>query len=78
MVIHQEISNCLPHSTVTKIYFWDALTYILKHYTFKNSETIRKDYITRSIIIMIYKYGSNVGYSIIKKRNWRYNSLNDW
>ena len=57
--IHQRISNCLSNSTVTKTYFRDALTYVLNNYTFKNSETIRKDYITRSIIIMIYKYGLN-------------------
>jgi len=70
--IHQKISNCLPHSSVTKKYFRDTLSYVLKQYSFKNSETIRKDYIIRTLIILIYKYNLNenpkfLSYEIIKK-----------
>ena len=43
--IHGKISNHLPNSSIIKTYFKDTISYILKHYSMKNRETIRKDYI---------------------------------
>ena len=68
----KNISNCLPYSAITKTYFRDTLSYLLKNYSFKNSETIWKVYITRSLIIMIYKHDLKYNpkffcYNIIKK-----------
>ena len=70
--IHGKISNHLPNSSITKAYFKDTISYILKHYSMKNKETIRKDYISRSLIIIIEKYNLNkvskfIDFSIFKK-----------
>ena len=70
--IHGKISNHLPNSSITKKYFKDTISYILKHYSMKNRETIRKDYISRSLIIIIEKYNLNkvskfIDFSIFKK-----------
>ena len=71
--IHGKISNHLPNSSITKAYFKDTISYILKHYSMKNRETIRKDYISRSLIIIIEKYNLNkvskfIDFSIFNKK----------
>ena len=40
--IHQKISNCFPHSSVTKTYFRDTLSYVLKQYSFKIAKLSEK------------------------------------
>ena len=63
--IHSKISNLLPKGNVTKNSFRDTMQYILKENIFKVKNSIRKDYITRTLIINIEKYNINDKYFFI-------------
>ena len=57
--VHSKISNDLPKGQVTKTSFRDTLNYILNEYTYKIHNIIRRDYITRTLIIIVLKYNLN-------------------
>ena len=70
--IHNKIANHLPNSRTTKNNFKDTIKYILNTYSFKKNQFVRKDYITRTLIIIIEKFNINnepkfIKYDLFKK-----------
>ena len=57
--IHSKIANFLPHGPTTKTNFRDTIEYVLKEYSCKTSQIVRKDYISRTCIIIIEKLDIN-------------------
>ena len=62
----------MPNKNANKNIMRDTLNYILNKYYCKNTEIIRKDYITRTMIIILEKYDLNlkpkfIDYDIFKK-----------
>lgn len=69
--ILNKIANHLPNSRMTKNNFKDTIKYILNTYSFKKNKFVRKDYITRTLII-IEKFNINnepkfINYDLFKK-----------
>ena len=46
----------MPNGAVTKELFRNAIKYIIIDYEYREKDLIRRDYITRTIIILIVKY----------------------
>jgi len=46
----------MPNGAVTKELFRNAIKYIIIDYEYREKDLIRRDYITRTIIILIEKY----------------------
>ena len=70
--IHGLISKNLPNTRVTKSNFRDTINYIIKNNSIKSKNIIRRDFITRTLIIVIEKYELNenfyfIEYDIFKK-----------
>ena len=70
--IHSKIANHISNNSVTKKNCKDTIIYILNHYALKYNECKRKDYITRTLIIIIEKYKLNekpifISYDIFEK-----------
>ena len=57
--IHSKLSKFLGNKPITKNLFRDTLNYVFNNYAFNNKKIVRKDYITRTIIIIIEKYELN-------------------
>ena len=57
--IHAKIAKFIPNRKITKNVFKDCINYILKNYAFNINNNIRKDYISRTLIIIIQKYNIN-------------------
>ena len=57
--IHAKIAKFIPNRKITKNIFKDCLNYILKDYAYNMKDNIRKDYICRSLIIILQKYNIN-------------------
>ena len=69
--IHPKIAKFIPNGNVSKSNFKDAIKYILNSYELKNSEIIRKDYITRRIIILIENLKINSKPQIISYNDFK-------
>ena len=70
--IHNKIVNHLPGSRTSKNNFKDTIKYIWNTYSFKKNQFVRKDYITRILIIIIEKFNINnepkfIKYDLFKK-----------
>ena len=70
--IHSCISKHLPNTRITKNNFRDTLNFIIKDNEFKNIAPIRRDYISRTLIIIYLKYDLDnkfkfITYDIFKK-----------
>ena len=63
--IHSKIAKFIPKGNVTKNNFQETIKYILNSYELNNKEIIRKDYITRTLIILIEKLKINIEPKII-------------
>ena len=57
--IHKKIVNNLPNGHVTKNAFRETILYIFNQYIYKVKNSIRRDYITRTLIIIVEKYNLN-------------------
>ena len=57
--IHAKIAKFIPNKKITKNIFKDCLNYILKDYAYNIKNNIRKDYICRSLIIILLKFNIN-------------------
>ena len=64
--IHGLISKNLPNTRVTKNNFRDTINYIIKNNDFKTKNIIRRDYITRTLVVIIEKYDLNKDYKFIQ------------
>ena len=64
--IHGLISKNLPNTRVTKNNFRDTINYIIENNDFKIKNIIRKDYITRTLVVIIEKYDLNKDYKFIQ------------
>lgn len=53
--IHQKIANNLPNDHVAKNAFREAILHIFNLYIYKVKNSIRRDYITRTFIIIAFK-----------------------
>ena len=56
---HSKMANFLPNGPTTKSNFWDILDYVLREYSYKTNQIIRKDYISRTCIIIMEKLEIN-------------------
>ena len=70
--IHGKIAKYINDNKVTKQKFKDCLNYIIKEYSNNNNENIRKDYIIRTLIVIIEKHDLNkdpkfIDYNTYKK-----------
>ncbi len=70
--IHSKIANHLPNFSVSKKNFIDTIEYILKNYSIHFSDCPRRDYISRTLIIIIEKYNLNdkpmyINYKLFQK-----------
>ena len=57
--IHGKIANYLSKGKVSKVAFRDTMNFILKEYLYKTKGIVRRDYNTRTIIILIEKFQLN-------------------
>jgi len=69
--IHSKLSKILPNGAVTKESFRNAIKYIITDYKYRKKDLIRRDYITRTIIILIEKYKLNEEFKIIEYNIFR-------
>ena len=56
----------MPNGAVTKELFRNAIKYIIIDYEYREKDLIRRDYITRTIIILIEKYKLNEEFKTIE------------
>ncbi len=57
--IHSKISKNLPKGPITKSIFRDICNFILNDYIYKMLTIKRRDYLTRTLIIIVLKYNLN-------------------
>lgn len=57
--MHGKISMHLPNKNISKNNFRDTINYIFNCYEYKKKEFVRRDYISRTLIILILKYNIN-------------------
>ena len=57
--IHAKISKFLPKGPVTKLAFRETINSIINDYSYKIHKCIRRDYITRTLIVLVEKYDLN-------------------
>ena len=57
--IHAKISKFLPKGPVTKLAFRETKNSIINDYSYKIHKCIRRDYITRTLIVLVEKYDLN-------------------
>lgn len=57
--IHQKIAVQLPNCQVTKKVFRDTILHTFNEYIYKTNQFIRRDYITRTLVIITEKYNLN-------------------
>ena len=57
--IHNKISNFIANKPSSKYTFRDIINFVINEYAYNNNKSIRRDYITRTIIIIIEKYELN-------------------
>lgn len=63
--IHAKIAKHIPESKITKNSFRDTIDFIIKDYNVHMANCIRKDYISRTLIIITEKYNLNGDRKII-------------
>lgn len=57
--VHSHISNNLPNNKITKTNFRDTVNTIIEKYKIIDEKTIRKDFISRTLIILMIKLNLN-------------------
>ena len=57
--IHRKIVDKIGSVYTTKLNFRETIKYILKNCVYNNRKIIRKDYLTRTMIIIVEKYNLN-------------------
>lgn len=70
--IHSKISKNIPNGQINKYNLKQTLKYILNSYELNNKEIVRKDFITRTLIIIVEKLNLNtkpqiITYDVFKK-----------
>lgn len=70
--IHSHISNYLPNNKITKANFRDTVNSIIEKYKIIDEKIIRKDFISRTLIILMIKLNLNekpkiISYDLFKK-----------
>ena len=70
--IQSHISKFIGNKNVSKGLFKETLNFIINQYKYNIKNCLRKDFITRTLIIIIEKYGLNntpqfIKYEIFKK-----------
>ena len=63
--IHAKIPKHISESKITKNAFRDTIDYIINDYGFHMSNCIRKDYISRTLILITKKFNLNMNPKII-------------
>jgi len=57
--IHSHISKFIENKNISKILFKDAINYIINHYKYNLKKCIRRDFITRTLIVICEKFNLN-------------------
>ena len=77
--LHNKLALYIPNKKVSNINFITSINNVINKYEIKKEEQIRKDYITKTLIIIAnkLKYGKYKWISIVEFLNYDKNVIND-